>query len=110
MSHFASPWPWPWPRRSSPWPWPRSSQVLENRPVLGCTIFYGYFKLENARNLACVFHLHSVQRGLGVRPLIEISPMTKCDKKAFSFFLAAGAQVPFNSIFPSKRITRRKQR
>ena len=76
-----------------------------------------------------------VAKGRGVGgPLpfpIEISPMTKCDKKAYSFFSISfflpffaynsiiknniedqGLRVPLNSIFASqfKRMTRRKRR
>ena len=87
-------------------------------------------------HLFCFPHLeHRRSQGEGGRGSapspIEISPMTKCDKKAysffsFSFFLAffaynsitnnniedQGLRVPLNSIFASqfKRITRRKQR
>ena len=142
---FWSPWPWPWPRRSSPWPWPRSfkSSKIALSSARGQQYFLNsWISLENARNFAenlrapfGFSHLEH-RRGQGegnrgsVPSPIEISPMTKCDKKAYSFFGFSffftffacnsitnnniedqGLRVPLKSIFASqfKRITRRKR-
>ena len=120
-------------------------QVLENCPVLGLrtALFFEQLKFrwktpETSQKICehqfCFPHLeHRRSQGEGGRGSapypIEISPMTKRDKKAkffFSFFLAFFAynsrtnnniedqelRVHLNSIFASqfKRITRRKQR
>ena len=111
-------------------------QVLDNCPVLGSrtALFFEQLKFcwktpetsqKICEHLFCIPHLeHLCSQGEraevpSVPSPIEISPMTKCDEKAysfFSFFLVffaynsitnnniedQGLQVPLNSIFASQ--------